>query len=157
TDLSKPWAKKLDGLGRVHDGSDPRQSIQPGYMVLEAYVRVGKGQLFPLKLELLKTYSGGPTSENAEILQYLRIVQEATDGKGTWLGDGGAARSELMLPGRPQQVALVIRRRGDRHVRRADGSEVLINDWAQPLNPPRPRRWPKHGQTRSIEVCLPDD
>src|SRR6516165_9634463 len=157
TDLSKLWAKKLDGLGRVHDGSDPKQSIQPGYMVLEAYVRVGKWQLFPLKLELLKTYSGGPTSENAEILQYLRIVQEATDGKGTWLWDRGADRNELMLPWLRQQVAFVIRQRGDRHVRLADGSEVLMNDLAQRLKPSRPRRWPKHGQTRSIEVWLPGD
>jgi len=157
TDLSKPWAKKLDGLGRVHDGSDTKKSIQPGYMMLEAYVRVGKWQLFPLKLELLKTYSGGPTSENAEILQYIRTVQEATNGKGTWLWDRGADRNELMLPWLRQEVAFVIRQRGDRSVRLADDSQMLMSDLAKRLKPARPRRWPKHGQTRSIEVWLPDD
>jgi hypothetical protein len=156
-DLSKPWAKKLDGLGRVHDGSDPKKSIQPGYMMLEAYVRVGKWQLFPLKLELLKTYSGAPTSENAEILRYIRIVHEATGGKGTWLWDRGADRNELMVPWLRQDVAFVIRQRGDRYVRLADGSQLLMNDLAERLKPARPRRWPKHGQTRSIEVWLPDD
>ena len=29
-DLSKPWAKKLDGLGRVHDGSDPILEVAQG-------------------------------------------------------------------------------------------------------------------------------
>lgn len=157
TDLSKPWAKKLDGLGRVHDGSDPQSGIKPGYMVLEAYVRVGKWQLFPLKLELLKTYSGAPTSENAEILQYVRTVHDATGGKGTWVWDRGADRDKLMIPWLHQDVAFVIRQRGDRHVRLADGDEVQMEDLAKQLKPARPRRWPKHGQTRSLEVWLPDD
>src|SRR5262245_26216464 len=35
TDLAKPYARKLEGLGRVHDGSDPHQRIVPGYMIFE--------------------------------------------------------------------------------------------------------------------------
>lgn len=160
TDLSKPWAKKMEGLGRVHDGSDPQQGIKPGYMVLEAYVRVGKWQLFPLKLELLKTYSGGPTSENAEILQYVRTMHEATGGKGIWVWDRGADRNELMLPWLRQQVAFVIRQRGDRHVRLADDTLVEMKTLAEQHKPPTPsasRPWPKRGQTRTLPVRLPDD
>jgi hypothetical protein len=157
TDLSKVWAKKMEGLGRVHDGSDPAGGIKPGYMVLEAYARVGKWQLFPLGLELLKTYAGGPTSENTEILQYVRTIHEATGGKGTWVWDRGADRNELMLPWLRQAVAFVIRQRGDRYVRLGDGSQILMNDLATRLQPARPRRWPKAGQTRTVEVWLPDD
>lgn len=158
TDLAKPWAKKLEGLGRVHDGSDPDGRIQPGYAVLEAYVRVGKWQLFPLGLELLKTYSGGPTSENAEILQYVRTVHEATDGKGTWVWDRGADRDELMLPWLRQQVAFVIRQRGDRHICLADGRRLAMKALAQQLKPQTPGgRWPKNGHTRTVEVWLPED
>jgi hypothetical protein len=157
TDLTKTWAKKLEGLGRVHDGSDPAGGIKPGYMMIEAYVRVGKWQLFPLGLELLKTYSGGPTSENAEILQYVRTIHEETGRKGTWLWDRGADRNELMLPWLQQEVGFVIRQRGDRQVRLADGRLVLMNELAASLKPARPRRWPRHGQTRTQEVWLPDD
>ena len=44
TDLGKPYARKLQGLGRVHDGSDPDKRIVPGYMVFEAYVRGEHGR-----------------------------------------------------------------------------------------------------------------
>src|SRR5215467_10063654 len=83
TDLGKPYARKLEGLGRVHDGSDPDKRIIRGYMVFEAYVRVGKWQMFPLVLEPLKTYSGAPTSENTEISAHVLRIHEATEGKGT--------------------------------------------------------------------------
>lgn len=157
TDLAKAWAKKLEGLGRVHDGSDPHQDLKPGYMMLEAYVRVGRWQLFPLRLQLLRTYSGAPTSENTEILQYVRTVHDANGGKGTWVWDRGADRKELMLPWLRQGVAFVIRQRGDRYVTRADGSQVLMNELAEQLKPGKPRRWPRGGQTRVAEVWLPGD
>ena len=49
TDLAKPYARHLEGLGRVHDGSDPDMvESARGYCVFEAYVRVGQWQLFPL-------------------------------------------------------------------------------------------------------------
>ena len=51
--------------------------IVTGYAVFEAYVRVGKWQLFPLRLEPLKTYAGAATSENAEILRHVRQIHAA--------------------------------------------------------------------------------
>jgi hypothetical protein len=67
TDLAKEYAQKLEGLGRVHDGSDPGKRTAPGYALFEAYVGVGRWQLYPLLVEPLKTYAGAATSENAEI------------------------------------------------------------------------------------------
>src|SRR5262249_37641333 len=46
TDLAKYYAKKLEGLGRIHDGSDPDKRLAPGYALFEAYVRVRRWQLF---------------------------------------------------------------------------------------------------------------
>lgn len=157
TDLAKPYARKLQGLGRVHDGSDPSKRIVPGFMVFEAYVRVGKWQLFPLVLEPLKTYSGAPTSENAEISAHVLRIHEATAGKGTWLLDRGFDRDELMLLWLAKRVAFVIRQRGDRHVVLADGRKRAVTAVAAELKPPAwPRRWPKHGYTTSQEVWLPE-
>jgi hypothetical protein len=157
TDLAKPYARKLEGLGRVHDGSDPSQRIVPGYMLFEAYVRVGKWQLFPLVLDPLKTYSGAPTSENVEISAHLLRIHQATGGKGTWLLDRGFDRHELMLPWLANQVGFVIRQRGDRHVFLADGRKLAITAIATECQPPAwPRRWPKKGYTTSREVWLPE-
>lgn len=157
TDLAKPYAHALEGLGRVHDGSDPGKRIVTGYAVFEAYVRVGKWQLFPLRIEPLKTYSGAPTSENAELLQHVGAIQQACGGRGTWVLDRGFDRDELMLPWLQQELAFVIRQRGDRHVRLADGRLLAQTAIAAELKPPAwPRRWPKAGYTTSVEVWLPE-
>lgn len=157
TDLAKPYARKLEGLGRVHDGSDPGKRIVRGYAVFEAYVRVGKWQLFPLMLEPLKTYSGAPTSENIEISAHVLRIDEATGGKGTWILDRGFDRDALMLLWLRKQLAFVIRQRGDRHVLLNDGQTLAVTELAEELKPAVwPRRWPKDGYTVSREVSLPE-
>ena len=135
SDLNKQYARKLEGLGRVHDGSDPDKRIVAGYMFFEAYVRVGKWQLFPLLVEPLKTYNGAPTSENTEILQHIGRIHQATGGRGTWLLDRGFDRNELMLPWMNKHLAFVIRQRGDRHVRLADGRQLPQTAVATQLQP----------------------
>src|SRR2546428_6076768 len=127
-------------------------------MVFEAYVRVGRWQLFPLQLEPLKTYSGAPPSENAEILQFMLQIHQATGGKGTWVWDRGADRDELMLPWLRHDLGFIVRQRGDRHVKVADGRTLAVEAVAAQLKPPaRPRRWPKRGYTTCTEVWLPQD
>jgi hypothetical protein len=37
TGLAKCHARKLEGLGRVHDGSDPDERLAPGYMVATTF------------------------------------------------------------------------------------------------------------------------
>ncbi len=157
TDLAKYYARVLQGLGRVRDASDPDKRTAPGYMIFEAYVRVGRWQLFPLLIEPLKTYAGAPTSENNEILAYVLRVHQATQGRGTWLWDRGADRDELMLPWLKHRVGFVVRQRGDRHVCLADGQRMAVHALAAQLQPPAwPRRWPKRGYTTCQEVWLPE-
>jgi hypothetical protein len=156
TDLAKYYAKHLEGLGRVHDGSDPEKRTAPGYCVFEAYVRVGKWQLFPLVVEPLKVYAGAPTGENAEILGHMLRVHAATGGKGTWVLDRGFDRRELFGPLVRNRVAFVVRQRGDRLVRTADGREVSVQELVAEQACPRPRRWPRGGVTVTVEVWLPE-
>lgn len=150
TDLAKPYARKLEGLGHVHDGSDPAERIVSGYAVFNAYVRVGRWQLFPLVVEPLKTYAGAPTSENAEILQHVRRIHAALPHAATWLLDRGFDRHELMVPWLTQGLAFVIRQRGDRHVRLADGRQVAVTAVAELL---KPRCWPRRGLRRGYTAC----
>lgn len=126
TDMAKPHARVLEGLGRVHDGSDPEGCIVKGYAVFEAYVRVGKWQLFPLLIEPMKAYSGAPTSENAEIIAHVLRIHQATEGRATWILDRGFDRDELMLPWLRHGLSFVIRERGDRHVDLEDGRRMAV-------------------------------
>jgi len=156
TDLAKYYAKHLEGLGRVHDGSDPDKRTAPGYCVFETYARVGRWQLFPLLVEPLKVYAGAPTGENAEILGHVLRVHEATGGKGTWVMDRGFDRRELFGPLVRNGVAFVVRQRGDRMVRTADGRQLTVDALAAEQVCPRPRRWPKGGVAVTVEVWLPE-
>jgi len=156
TDLAKPYARKLEGLGRVHDGSDPDKRLVTGYAVFEAYVRVRHWQLFPVLIEPLKTYAGAPTSENEEILRHLSAVHRACSGKGTWLLDRGFDRRKLFRPLVEKGVAFVARLLGNRNVVTADGRTVLASTLAEQL---RPARWPhgaRRGRTACVRVWLPE-
>jgi len=157
TDVAKYYAKALEGLGRVRDGSDPEKRTAPGYMLFEAYVRVGRWQLFPLLIEPLKTYAGAATSENLEILTHVLRIHQATGGKGTWVWDRGADRDELLLPWLKHQRAFVVRQRGDRHVRTLGGRTLSEEALAAEMKPPAwPRPWPVRGYTASQSVFLPE-
>jgi hypothetical protein len=156
TDLAKPHARHLEGLGRVHDGSDPDGRTVTGYCIFQAFVRVGAWQLFPLVVEPLKVYAGAATGENAELLGHIRRVHEATGRKGTWVLDRGFDRRELFGPLVRAEVAFVVRQRGDRTVRTADGRDVSVNALVGEQVCPRPRRWPKGGVAVTVEVWLPE-
>jgi Transposase DDE domain len=158
TDLAKYHARKLEGLGRVHDGSDPEKRTAPGYALFEAYVRVGRWQLFPLLVEPLRTYAGDATSENAELERHLLRVHAATGGKGTWLLDRGFDRRNLFVPLVRHKVAFVARLVGDRHVQAADGRVRAVTALAEELRPPSGpgRRWPRGGRAACCPVRLPE-
>lgn len=157
TDMAKYYARFLEGLGRVRDASDPDKRIAPGYMLFEAYVRVGRWQLFPLAIEPLKTYSGAPTSENDEVLGHLQRIHNATEGRGTYVLDRGFDRRELLVPMLQSQMAFIVRQRGDRHIWTADAQQMSVEQRAaQIYQQQRPKRWPRQGWTYTETVFLPE-
>lgn len=156
TDLAKYHARHLEGLGRVHDGSDPDGRTAPGYCIFQAFVRVGKWQLFPLLVEPLKVYAGAATGENRELLAHMLRAHEAAGKKGTWVLDRGFDRRELFEPLVRNGVAFVVRQRGDRTVRTADGRELSVDALVAERACPSPRRWPSGGVSVTVEVWLPE-
>lgn len=155
-DLSRPYARHLEGLGRAEDGSDPDGRITPGYAVFEAFARVGRWQLFPLVVEPLQVYARAPVGENEEILSPGRRVHDAAGGRGTWVLDRGFDRRELFGPLVRAEVAFVVRQRGDRLIRTADGQVQRVRGLVEKQACPRPRHWPKGGVAVAHEVWLPE-
>jgi hypothetical protein len=157
TDVAKYYARHLEGLGRVRDGSDPEKRTAPGYMLFEAHVRVGRWQLFPLVMEPLRTYSGAPTSENDEILAHFSRIHEATGGKGIWVLDRGFDRRELMVPMLEWAMAWIVRQRGDRHILTGGGRQLSVDQRAAEIyQQERPTRWPAGDWTYTETVRLPE-
>jgi hypothetical protein len=141
----------------VRDGSDPEKRTAPGYMLFEAYARVGRWQLFSLTIDLMRTYSGAPTSENAEILDSFQQIHEATGGRGTWVLDRGFDRRELLVPMLRMPMAFIVRQRGDRNIVTAGGREISVEQRVmEAYGRERPTRWPADGWTYSEPVTLPE-
>jgi len=108
-------------------------------------------------VEPLKVYTPvPPTGENAEILAHVLRVHEATGKKGTWVLDRGFDRRELFGPPVKNAVAFVVRQRGDRTVRTADGRAVSVGAVVAEQACPRPRRWPTGGVSATVPVWLPE-
>jgi len=112
SDLAKPYARKMEYLDTVRDGS--RKTIGPGYWLYEAWHIDGSGQPLPLQWFPYSTKAPQFISENQEWLNGLWDLMDALGGKGIFMIDRGGDRWTLMreLLKRPQ--GWIIRQTGDR-------------------------------------------
>ena len=125
SDVHKPFAKKMEGLARVWDGSKGEPG--DGYWLCEVIgAQVDKEALIPLYSELYSHKVKGFESENEQILKAIRMVNTKTKGRGIWAMDRGCDRRILVEElGRLKQ-RFVIRLRGDRHLTDIHGRERKI-------------------------------
>jgi len=116
TDITKKYAKKMEYLARVRDGSD--KVLGMGYWVNTVVgAEVGGSEITPLVHKLYSQRAKDFVSENQEMIDALRKVYEATEGRGIFVFDRGGDRKELYdellaKPGR----RFIVRQRGDRHL-----------------------------------------
>ena len=115
TDISKPYAKKMQYLALVRDGSEGK--IREGYWCCQV---VGawrhSAQVLPLYQELYSQQAPDFVSENEEIVQAIRRVSRAAPGRGTWVMDRGGDREEILKELMQRELRFLIRQRGDRHL-----------------------------------------
>lgn len=116
TDLSKPYARKMQYLARVRDGSEGK--YRDGYWCCQVVgARRGSAQVVPLYQELYSQQAPDFVSENEEILKAIGRVSRAVGKRGTWVMDRGGDREELLKPLLQKKLSFLIRQRGDRHLR----------------------------------------
>jgi len=129
TDISKRYARKMQYLARVRDGSEG--GIRDGYWCCQVVAtRRGTAEVLPLYQELYSQKAPDFESENEELLKAVETVSEATGGRGTWVMDRGGDRKEILVPLLRWKCHFLIRLRGDRHlvVRR---SKAAVEEIAQ--------------------------
>lgn len=115
TDISKPYARKMEYLARVRDGSDGR--IRDGYWCCQVVAaRRSSAQVLPLYQELYSQKAPDFDSENDEILKAIETVSERSGGRGIWVMDRGGDRKEIIVPLLRWKLPFLIRLRGDRHL-----------------------------------------
>lgn len=97
TDISKKYAKHMQYLSKVRDGSTGQ--IRDGYWVCSVVgAHVDSDEIIPLYQHLYSAEAPEFISENAEILRCVDTISNYIGDRGIWVMDRGADRSELIKP-----------------------------------------------------------
>ena len=127
-DLRKEYAKKMEYLAKVRDGSTGER--QDGYGRCDITAAAVKSrEIVPLYQKLYSAEATEFRSENAEILAAVDLVRGHTPGRGLWAVDRGGERRQLLEPRRERRERFVIRSTGKRFAidrRRLKGSVAEV-------------------------------
>jgi len=115
SDLSKKYAKRMEHMARVRDGSE--KSEGRGYWTLEVIgTEVANPRVIPLYGRLYSHRAPDHQSENAEIQRAIRIVSEATQKRGVWVLDRGGDRRQLFHYLLDKDLHFIVRLTSERHL-----------------------------------------
>jgi len=116
SDLIKKYAKKMEHLAEVRDGSE--KTIGNGYWLCEVVgCEVGSNEITPLAQKLWSQKAPDFRSENTLLLSLVAQVRQATGGRGILVYDRGGDRRKLLVPWtRDKTCRYLARQRGDRHL-----------------------------------------
>lgn len=120
SDVTKKYAKKMENLGRVRDGST--KELGWGYWTLNIIGSNTKGtKLVPLYGRLYSHAVEGHESENIEIREAIGEVAEVVGKRGIWVMDRGGDRGYLFKYLLSEKLRFLVRVRADRGLQTAQG------------------------------------
>ena len=120
SDVTKKYAKKMENMGRVRDGSE--KELGWGYWTLNIVGANAKGtKIVPLYGRLFSHAVEGHESENVEIREAIGEVAEVVGKRGIWVMDRGGDRRHLYYYLLPNKHRFMIRARADRGLETTQG------------------------------------
>lgn len=129
SDVRKKYAKKMQYLTQVHDGSE--DEVGNGYWTCNVVATERRGEgMIPLAVKLYSTEAPEHVSENDEILEVINMVSASTDKKGIWVMDRGGDRKNFIHPLLKNGCRFLVRLVGNRHLIYGNRKE-LVWDIAQ--------------------------
>ena len=141
-DLRKEYARKMEHLATVRDGSTGE--LAQGYWLCEVIAAHPYGdRIVPLYGELYSCAAEGFESENAVLLRAIERVSQATGGRGLWAIDRGGDRRKILIPLLDRRLRFVVRQDGDRHILLPSGRKCAVKEAA---------RWCVMDTERVVEV-----
>lgn len=129
SDLAKPYARRMEGLCRVWDGSSKATSM--GYWLYEAYHVDAQSQPHILQWRPYSTRTVDFLSENSEFLAGLYDLVETLGGRGVLVMDRGTDRREIMKELLEYDQQWIIRQVGNRDLVDQWGQVKLAEEWAR--------------------------
>lgn len=129
SDIRKKYAKKMQYLGTVRDGSE--NELGNGYWTCNVVATEIDGSgIVPLVGKLYSTEAPEWMGENSEILTVMDLVSGVTKKRGIWVLDRGGDRRKLIIPMLNRNYRFLIRLIGHRTLVWA-GKEVLADELAK--------------------------
>lgn len=129
SDIQKKYARKMQYLGKVRDGSE--DEIGNGYWTCNVVAAEVEGStVVPLVGRLYSAEAPEFISENREILTVMDRVMGATKKRGMWVIDRGGDRKNLIVPMLQRQYRFLIRLVGTRNLLWS-GKAVLAEEIAK--------------------------
>jgi len=126
SDITKPYARKMEYLSCVRDGS--KGELSDGYWTMHVIgCESGSSEVVPLYSRLYSTEAPDFESENTEIIRAVRRVSIGVGNKGIWMIDRGGDRRHLYDYFLTQHCRFIIRLKGDRHLL-YKGKKVLARE-----------------------------
>jgi len=117
SDVKKQYAKKMEYLAKVRDGSSEKGEIVNGYWTINVIAtQVNSQNLMPVYHGLYSQNAPGFESENDEILDAIDHISHYASNRGTWVIDRGGDRDTLFLPMLRKKRQFIVRLVGSRHL-----------------------------------------
>jgi hypothetical protein len=152
SDIAKPYAKQMEYLGRVRDGS--KGEFADGYWTMHVIgCESGSLDVVPLYSHLYSAEAPDFEGENEEIKRAVRTVSIGVGNKGIWMIDRGGDRWQLYDYFLGQHHKFIIRLVGNRHLV-YKGKKILAHQLAKSCSLPYRDvliRQEHHGQ-KSYEI-----
>jgi len=115
SDIQKKYARKMEHLAYVRDGSD--DVIGTGYWTIHVNAtELNQQKIIPLYQSLHSQEAPGFTSQNTQILEVIRLVGKYTEKRGIWVIDRGGDRNVLYHKLLKENYRFIIRQKGDRKI-----------------------------------------
>lgn len=112
TDVRKLYAKKMEYLATVRDGSTGE--LGKGYCMCQVVACESESKrVTPLYQSLYSAEAAGFLSENEELLKAVSLIAAHTKGRGVWVMDRGGSRMNLIGRFLAHNHRFIIRLRGD--------------------------------------------
>jgi len=115
SDISKRYAKKMEYLATVRDGSTGE--LSDGYWTCQVIgAQNGEPETMPLYMSLYSQESPEFVGENEEILKAVDSLCKHVKKRGVWVMDRGGDRENLLKPLLDRGLKFLIRLVGTRHL-----------------------------------------
>jgi len=115
SDIQKKYAKKMEHLAYVRDGSD--DIIGTGYWTIHvSAAELGQREVIPLYQSLHSQDAPDFISQNKQILEAIRMVGKYTRKRGIWVIDRGGDRNALYHKLLREKFRFIIRQTGERKI-----------------------------------------